>query len=83
MGEDAVLHPHQEDGRELEALGRVQRHQRDPAPVVLDLVGVGDEGHRLEELVEGVVVDSRPHELGDVLEPPAASRVSWASSSAT
>ena len=41
----------------------------DAAAVVLDLVGVGDEGHRLEELVEGVVVGGRPHELSDVLQP--------------
>ena len=52
--EDALLHADEEHHRELQALGRVQRHQHD---LVFDfavgqLVGVGDEGDLLEELVD-------------------------------
>ncbi len=55
--EDAVLEPGEEHDRELQALGRVQRHQRDHAGVVVvgrigDLVGVGDERHPLQEVAE-------------------------------
>ena len=57
MGEDAVLEAGEEDDRELEALRRVERHQRDDPGVVAvgrvgDLVGVGDQGDPLEEVAE-------------------------------
>ena len=57
VGEDAVLEAGEEDDRELEALGRVERHQRDDPGVVAvrgvgDLVGVGDQGDPLEEVAE-------------------------------
>ena len=68
MGEDAVLQPHQEHGGELEALGGVQRHERHPAIGGVELVAVGHEGHRLEELVEAVVLRRRSGQLGDVLD---------------
>ena len=51
--EDAVLQAGQEDDRELQALGGVQRHQRDHAGVVAgdrDLVGVGHQRDLLEEV---------------------------------
>ncbi|CAM5701575.1 hypothetical protein SCALM49S_00894 [Streptomyces californicus] len=57
MREDAVLQAGEEDDGELQALRRVQRHQRDdPGAVLLlvgDLVGVRDEGDLLQELGEG------------------------------
>ena len=57
MGEDAVLEAGEEDDGELQALGGVQRHQRDHADVLAvggvgDLVGVGHQGHPLEEVAE-------------------------------
>ena len=47
--------PGDEDDRELEALGRVERDQRDRVGVALVGVLVGDEGGLLEQPVEGVV----------------------------
>jgi hypothetical protein len=51
--EDAVLQPGEEDDRELQALGGVQRHQGDHTLVVRivggDLVGVGDQRDLLQE----------------------------------
>ena len=55
MGEDALLHPRDEDGAELEALRGVERDQRDRVGVGLVGVLVGDEGRLLEEPVERVV----------------------------
>src|ERR1035438_8307027 len=54
--EDVLLHPGEEHHREFQALGGVQGHQRHQAAVVLalrDLVGVGDQGHLLQEVREG------------------------------
>ena len=51
--EDAVLAADDEDDRELEALGVVQRHQRHEALVVADRVGVGEQRDLLQELADG------------------------------
>ena len=57
MREHPVLHPDQEHHGELQALGRVQRHQSDDTAglglLVGDLVGIGDQGDLLQEIVEG------------------------------
>ena len=55
--EDAVLHAGEEHHRELQALRGVQGHQRDHPGLLLvglvgDLVGVGDQGHPLQEVGE-------------------------------
>ncbi len=68
MRERPVLHAGEEHDRELQALGRVQRHERHPAGIddlrrgsgavrrrVRDLVAVGDEGRPFEELPEAAV----------------------------
>ena len=60
MREDALLHADQEHDRELEALGRVQRHQDDLVLVAVELVGVGHERHLLEELAEAVNSRAEP-----------------------
>ena len=70
--EHALLGADEEHDGELEALRRVQRHQDD---LVLDLpvgqlVGVGDERHLLEELVDAGELVRRPDELVEVLQPP-------------
>ena len=49
--EDALLDADEEHDGELEALGRVQRHQHDLI-VVVEVVGVGHQRHLFEELVE-------------------------------
>ena len=69
VGEDPVLHPDQEDGRELEALGDVHGHQRDLGPVALELVGVGHQRRRLEELGQGPVLGGHADQGVDVLHP--------------
>ena len=70
--EHALLGADEEHDRELQALGRVQRQQDD---LVLDLpvgelVGVGDERHLLEELVDAGELVRRPDQLVEVLQPP-------------
>ena len=62
--------PIEEHDGELEALGRVQRHQDD---LVLDLaigefVGVGDQRDLLEELVDHRELAGRADELAEVLD---------------
>ncbi len=57
--EDPLLQAHHEDRRILQALGRVQRHQRDPGAVAVELVGVRHQRHRLEE-AEDVIEVGRP-----------------------
>ena len=69
VGEDPLLEPHHEDGRVLQALGGVQCHQRDAGTVAVDLVGVGHEGHRLEEAEHVVEVGGLAGQLGQVLDP--------------
>ena len=70
MGEDAVLQAHHEDGGELEALGRVQRHQHDARVVLGELVLVGNQADSLQQLLDGLVLARDTDELGQVLEPP-------------
>ena len=67
--EDPFLDADEEHDRELEALGRVQRHQHDLV-VVGDVVGVGDERDLLQELVEPRELAGRADELAEVLDPP-------------
>ena len=57
--EHAVLHPDDEDDRELEALGVVERHQRHEALVVADAVGVGEQRDLLQELLDRAVLGGR------------------------
>ena len=69
--EDALLDADEEHDGELEPLGRVQRHQHD---LVLDLavgqvVGVGDQRHLLEELVDLRELACRADQLAEVLQP--------------
>ena len=47
--EDPVLHPHHEHHRELQALGDVQRHQRDDGLLLVVLVLLADERDLLQE----------------------------------
>ena len=84
MREDAVLHAREEDDRELQALGGVQRHQRDDAAVltcVRDLVAVGDERDLLHEVGQRAVrrglLELVRHrlELTKVLDPRLVLRV--------
>ncbi len=70
MREDPLFEPDHEDGRVLEAFGRVQRHQRDPGAVAVDLVGVRHERHRLEEAQDIVEVGGLGGQLGQVLNAP-------------
>ena len=60
--EDAVLQAGEEDDRELEALGGVQRHQRDRALLTTLAVGVVEIGDQRDRLEEGL--DAR-QALGD------------------
>ena len=69
MREHALLRPDQEHDGELEALGRVERHQHDPRVVVVELVGVGDERDLLEELVDRGELAGRADQLAQVLQP--------------
>ena len=68
--EQAVLETGEEHGVEFQPLGRVQGHERDDALVVGlvvgDLVGVGDETHLLEEVVEA---DDLARRLSDLVPP--------------
>ena len=72
--EDAVLHPRQENDRELEPFGAVHGHQNDGVVGVVHAVKVGVEGDLLEEAGEvplGVlllVLDQGGFKLADVLE---------------
>jgi hypothetical protein len=52
VGEQALFEADDGDGLELEALGGVERHQRDGALRRVDGVGVGDEGDGLEVRAE-------------------------------
>ncbi len=79
--EDAFFHADEEHGGELETLGRVERHQHD-AVVVVEVVGVGDQCHLLEELVEAGELACRADQLAEVLDPPGGLDRASASSSA-
>src|ERR671923_274081 len=54
--EHAVLEPDDEDDPELETLGVVERHQRDDALVVAQVVLLGEERELLEELLHRAAV---------------------------
>ncbi len=86
MREGAVLHTGQENNRKLQALGRMQGHQRDHTAAVVafpvgDLVGIRDQGDLLQELHQaalGIVFVELPphgHQLGEVLHPCFVLRV--------
>ena len=60
MREQAFFHAGQHHQRELQALGGVQRHQRDLGVLVV-LVGVADERGVVEELVERLAAVARIH----------------------
>ena len=74
-----LFHAGDDDALELEALGGVDRHERDRPSLGLDLVGVAAKRHPLEEAVERrlltrcrrllFVVAYGAHELLKVLEP--------------
>ena len=68
--EDTFLDADDEDVRELEALGGVQCHQQHPRVVAVDLVGVGDQRHLLDELFDGGELPGRTDQLAEVLQPP-------------
>src|SRR5579875_1455761 len=77
VGKDPVLHADDEDGGELEPLGRVQGHEEDlrvigPAArcgVLVDLVGVGHEADLLQEALEGACLAGGADQLLEVLDP--------------
>ncbi len=73
VGEHALLQPGEEHDGELEPLGGVQGHQHDTGVggivAVGQLVGVGHQRHRLEELRDRVEVVGHADELGQVLQP--------------
>ena len=66
--EDALLDADDEHDGELEPLGRVEGHQHDLI-VVVEIVGVGDQRHLLEELVEHGELACRTDQLAEVLDP--------------
>ena len=69
VGEDPLLHPDDEHDRELEALGRVQRHQDDGALVlVVERVGVGHQADPLQEVFDRLELAAPGDQLGQVLE---------------
>ena len=58
MRERAVLEAHHEDHGELEALGRVERHERHDSAAAVgigNLVGIGHERDLLEEVGQGAL----------------------------
>ncbi len=67
VGEHPVLHADHEHHRELQALGRVHRHERDPPALGVEVVRVGDERHRRQVLVQAGVPARRPGQLQQVL----------------
>src|SRR5579863_1336346 len=54
--EDGLFESGDHDRRILQALGDVQCHQRDRAGLAVELVGVGDERHALDEVEQRVVL---------------------------
>ena len=52
MREEPLLHADHEDDRELESLGRVQRHERHAVVLDIGIVDVGDERELREEGLE-------------------------------
>ena len=68
VGEHPVLHAGQEHRRVLQALGRVQGHQRHLGVVVGQVVGVGHQSRPLDQLVDGVELAGHPDQLVQVLQ---------------
>ena len=68
MWEDAVFEANDEHGRELQALGRVQCHEHHAGVVVGQLVLIGDQADRFEELLDVLVLAGDADQLGQVLE---------------
>ncbi len=60
MREQSFLQAAQEDQRELQALGRVQGHERDLGALVVG-VGVADQGGVVEKLIESFAAVARIH----------------------
>jgi hypothetical protein len=70
VGEDPVLQPDDEHDGELEALGGVQGHEHHRGLVgLVEVVDVGHQADRLEELVDRLDLAGGPDQLGQVLEP--------------
>ncbi len=67
--EDAFFEPDDEHDRKLETLRRVHRHQRHMISII-KIVGVGDERHLLEKLVDGGELTCHVDQLEDVLLTP-------------
>ena len=73
VGHEPLLHAGQEDGVELQPLGRVERHEED-GRLAGRAVHVGQQGDAVQEagqaraLFPGLVVRGRGQELGQVLE---------------
>ena len=60
MREQAFFHPGENHQRELQTLGRVQRHQGDLRVLVV-LVGIADQRGVIEELIERLAAVARVH----------------------
>ncbi len=67
MGENPLFHAGDEYDRVLEALGGMQRHQGHARVVEADLVRVGHEAHRGEEIGDRAVLHSGAEQFLDVL----------------
>ena len=60
MREQSFLQASQEDQRELQALGRVQGHERDLGALVIS-ISIADQGGVVEKLVESFPAVARIH----------------------
>ena len=69
MREDRLFEAGDDDRRELETLGDVQRHHRDRAGTAVELVGVRDQRHALDEVHQRVVLTRGRGEFPEVLQP--------------
>jgi len=66
--EDRLLEAGDHDRRELEALGDVQGHHRDRAGAAVELVGVRNQRHALDEVHQRVVLTRGRGEFAEVLQ---------------
>ncbi len=66
--EDRLLESGDDDRRELETLGDVQRHHRYRASAAVELVGVRDQRHALDEVHQRVVLTRGRGEFAEVLQ---------------
>ncbi len=60
MRKQALFHPGEDHQRELQPLGRVQRHQRDLRVLVV-LVGIADQRGVIEKSIERLAAIARVH----------------------